>query len=146
MPLATSAGSNCSPFRGAELYLSLSPATYGATITKQWGLSSDVPLVGDFDGDGRAEIAVYRPSGGLWYVADPILNTIVINGQQWGLSSDVPNPHDYDGDNRADVAVYRPSTGVWYILSSSNGALISMQWGLSSDSPIEKNDDPGGWR
>jgi hypothetical protein len=36
----------------------------GPTIVKQWGTSGDVPLRGDFDGDGVTDLAIWRPSTG----------------------------------------------------------------------------------
>ena len=34
-----------------------------------FGLSSDVPVPADYDGDGSAEVSVFRPEFGGWYVA-----------------------------------------------------------------------------
>jgi hypothetical protein len=129
-----------------QWYLLMSTPTYGTSIIRQWGLAGDVPIVADFDGDGRAELAVYRPSNGTWYALDVILGAAIINGQQWGLSADTPNPHDFDGDGRADLAVYRNASGEWFVRASSSGGLIYVQWGLSSDLPVWKIDDPDGWR
>jgi hypothetical protein len=32
-----------------------------------FGLSGDIPAPGDFDGDGKTDISVFRPSTGIWY-------------------------------------------------------------------------------
>src|SRR5207248_3270004 len=44
--------------------------SYGspANLAVGWGLPGDVPVPGDYDGDGRADLAVYRPGTGAWYV------------------------------------------------------------------------------
>ena len=100
----------------------------------QFGLTSDVPLAMDYEGDGHANIGVYRASEGTWYIARP---TGVPNQNfyaiQFGLSSDRPVPADYDGDNHEDIAVFRPSNGIWYILRSSTGSVDYVQWGTSTD-------------
>jgi hypothetical protein len=67
---------------------------------------------------GKTDIAVYRPSTGMWF----ILNSASFTGriQQWGVLGDIPVAGDYDGDGKTDIAVYRPSTGVWFILNSAS--------------------------
>ncbi|KPA09095.1 signal peptide protein [Candidatus Magnetomorum sp. HK-1] len=75
----------------------------------QWGLPGDVPVTGDYDGDGKTELAVWRPMTGNWYI------TIYNKPIQYGLQGDIPVPADYDGDGKTDIAVWRPKEGNWYI-------------------------------
>lgn len=87
----------------------------------------------DFDGDGKADVTVFRPGTTDWHILQSSNGSI--KSQQWGLSTDSLVPADYDGDGKADVAVFRPSTGYWYILQSSDGAVLTVPWGANGDIP-----------
>jgi hypothetical protein len=116
----------------------LSSTNFTAIQANLWGLSTDVPVPGDYDGDRKADVAHFRPSDGLWWIllSGSGYNTYIVH--QFGVSTDVPMPGDYDGDLRTDIAVYRPSTGVWWILTSRSNftAHVAQQFGESSDVPI----------
>jgi hypothetical protein len=34
----------------------------------QWGLNGDRPVPADYDGDGSADLAVWRPATSIWYL------------------------------------------------------------------------------
>jgi glucose/arabinose dehydrogenase len=91
---------------------------------------------GDYDRDGRAEIGVYRPATGQWFLHG--LNPGLVT---WGAEGDVPVPGDYDGDGRTDVAVYRPSTGQWFVRGGNPGVVT---WGASGDVPVPADYDGDG--
>jgi hypothetical protein len=99
-----------------------------------WGISTDTPVPGDYDGDGITDPAVYRDGG--WYIYPSGGGAAYSVG--WGISTDIPVPGDYDGDGITDPAVYRD--GTWYIYPSGGGAPYSIQWGGDpSDIPVTLN-------
>jgi hypothetical protein len=95
----------------------------------------------DFDGDGRTDYSVYRPSEGKWYLRQSQGGW---NEISWGLAGDQITPGDYDGDGRTDVAVFRPTNGTWYVINSSTSTFTIQEWGLQSDIPVPGDYDGDG--
>ena len=111
-----------------------SSSNYSTYWTRQWGgQAGDIPITADFDGDGKADVMIYRPSSGVWYGLSSISNYASGPIIQWGLPTDVPVAADYNGDGRADFAIYCPSTGGWWILGVG-----AYTWGVPGDFPVLK--------
>jgi all-beta uncharacterized protein/FG-GAP repeat protein len=99
------------------------------------------PTTADFDGDGRTDRTVFRPSSGVWY-------TTRVNRPGtwtgWGTSTDIDVAGDYDGDAKTDIAVFRPSSGLWYIVQSSDHVVHIVSWGINTDIPMSGDVDGDG--
>lgn len=90
----------------------------------------------DFDGDGKTDISVFRPSDGRWWV---IQSQLGITALTWGVNGDIPIPGDYDGDGRADYGIFRtPSPGNpnFYIIQSNGFVISAFAWGEVGDKPV----------
>lgn len=106
-----------------------------------FGQSSDIPVSGNYIGSNAADLAVWRPSNGMWYVRE--VGNATITSQQFGQSGDIPVPGNYDGQGYMDYAVYRPVGGVWHILGSNSGYYYA-QWGVQTDIPVAADFDGDG--
>jgi hypothetical protein len=88
-----------------------------------FGTATDLPVVGDWDGDGRSQLGVFRQ--GRWYLDangnrewDAGLDTVC---DAFGAPTDLPVAGDMDGDGVSEIGVYRrtPAGGT---RSGRNGA------------------------
>ncbi|MFB3852748.1 MAG: FG-GAP repeat domain-containing protein [Vicinamibacterales bacterium] len=95
---------------------------------------------GDYDGDGRADAAVYRYANQTWYVSGTALGPIT---SRMGRLGDVPVAADYDGDSLRDFAVYRPA-GSWWLVSLSGGGRLEKVLGAAGDVPVPADYDGDG--
>ena len=96
----------------------------------------------DFDGDGKTDVSIFRPSTTTWWYQSSI--TGAQTPIRWGNATDLLAPADFDGDNKTDVAVFRPSNGTWYIFNSATLTATITQFGSNGDKPVPNDFDGDG--
>jgi hypothetical protein len=123
----------------------------GFGLTGNGTTTFDTPIPGDYDGDGKFDIAVYRfgqtPANN--YIVKQSSNDAVTFTQFGNFNTDYILPGDFDGDGKYEIAAARTGATsatpmVWWIRNSSNGQVRSQQFGLSSDLPTQGDYDGDG--
>jgi hypothetical protein len=137
------------PAPPGQLVWSIKRSSNGVVNTTQFGYDTDVPAPGDYDGDGKFDIAIQRPGVGhstqsvFWILrsSDNIAQSV-----SFGFGDDSVVPGDYDGDGKSDIAVVRDGVTssqniVWYIQQSTAG-FKAVSFGLTgSDKPAQGDYD-----
>ena len=89
-----------------------------ADLIVPFGEPDDLPVVGDWGGDGVDNIGVYRSAGatGVFYLdIDNDGGTADIVTPEYGDLGDIPIAGDWDGDGDDNIGVYRPGTGEFFM-------------------------------
>ncbi len=106
------------------------------------GLQGDIVVRGDWNGDGRTKIGIFRD--GTWYLD--------ANGNglwdgcgtdkciTWGNPGDIPVVGDWNGDGTSKIGIFRD--GTWYLDANGNGLWDGcgtdkcITWGNPGDKPV----------
>jgi hypothetical protein len=95
---------------------------------------NDQPVAGDWDGDGKDHIGVFRSTaaGGRFYMRMPSGRNSTL---PWGGAADAPAVGDYDGDDVAQIGVRAAGAGTWRLRSRSGATATVTSVGAGSDAP-----------
>lgn len=121
---------------GAEpvYFTRATPATFTIQRIKRsartivFGNRTDEPILGDWDGDGHANVGVRNPTTKTFTLQTPAGDVSVL----WGRTSDRPIAGDWDGDGTTDLGLRRPATSV-FLLRAADGTVTRVALGDSND-------------
>jgi CSLREA domain-containing protein len=95
----------------------------------------------DYDGDGKSDISIFRPSNGQWWLNR---STAGVLATTFGTGTDKIVPADFTGDGKTDVAIWRPSNGSWFVLRSEDSSFYAFPFGTNGDMPMPADYDADG--
>jgi len=110
------------------------------------GNFQDSAFSGDYDGDGKSDLIVWRPDDGYWHVVrsrtgfDFEQSDHIQHGKEW----DIIVPNDYDNDGRCDLVFWRPSEQTWYFLYAGSQNQNQIKFGEKNDIPLSADLDSDG--
>ena len=110
------------------------------------GIAGDIPITGDWTGDGHAKAGIYRPSNGLFILDTNGNGQFDADDYVYNLSvgmepGDVPVVGDWNGDGRAKVGLFRQ--GFFWILDYNGDGVFQQDMdktyafgGVAGDVPV----------
>ena len=105
-------------------------------------LTSPTACKFDFDEDAKADVSIFRPLQGEWWVSRSSNGS---NGAaQFGSSTDKIVPTDFTGDGKTDIAIFRPANGNWFVLRSEDSTYFAFPFGTNGDVPVPADFDNDG--
>ena len=115
-------------------------ANYNPIPTFWYGMQAgDIPVVGDWNGDGKTSVAIFR-NDSRWHISDTInpATTVVVT-QPWGQTEgDLPVAGDWDGDGKDSPGIFRKG-GYWLLSNALEHPVVvkEVRYGLEvGDVPV----------
>lgn len=121
------------------IYLKKENSTGFADAELVYGIPGDLPIAGDWDGDGVDTIGVYRD--GVFYLKNANETGYADMVFAFGVDGDLPVAGDWDGDGIDTIGVYRD--GLFLLRNTNDSGAPDMQFalGIPGDVPIAGNWD-----
>ena len=115
------------------------PAT-AATLT--YGIPGNLPVAGDWDGDGDQTPGVVNVRDGVfeWYLTNDLSSPRTAYRTVYGVTGNLPVVGDWDGDGRDSIGVVDTKEGRldWYLSNRVTGAVTAARfsYGIAGDLPV----------
>ena len=133
-------GSPLNPGNEAQWFLNNSNIANHTDVGPfNYGNAGDIPIVGDWDGDGTTTVGIFRPAGSpfnsgteaQWFLSNSnIADHTDVGPFNYGIAGDLPVVGDWDGNGTTTVGIFRPA-------ASQNG---QAQWFLSNSNVADNTD------
>ncbi len=105
-------------------------------ILDSFGRNEDLPVIGDFNGDGIIDRAHFRPREGKWYF-DYSFDGTVDKIDTFGMIGEIPVAADFNGDGKTERAMWNENSGKWRIDENMDGREeIIVTFGTKGDVPL----------
>lgn len=113
-----------------------------ADLAFGFGLPGDLPVTGDWNGNGVDDAGIFRPSAGQFQLRLPAGRTFITITLTFGQNGDLPVAGDWNGDGIDTVGVFTPSTGQWLLTNGPNTnnttppVNFTFAFGVNGDTPL----------
>ena len=116
------------------LYLKNRNESGFADMALNYGVPSDYPIVGDWDGNGTVTIGIYR--NGFFYLRNENTNGFADVVFPFGQPGDQPIAGDWNGDGIDTIGVYSPSIGKFLLRNSNSEGAADVSFNLGNAGDI----------
>ncbi|WIM92994.1 M23 family metallopeptidase [Actinoplanes oblitus] len=102
---------------GHSFHLLGANAAGNSTWAFTYGAVGDLPVTGDWDGNGKDSVGVFRPGtdSGTFHLSNDLTSGTSDYAFASGLPTDLPLAGDWNGDGKDSVGIYRPSDGTFHL-------------------------------
>ncbi|MCX9026388.1 MAG: hypothetical protein OIN85_09875 [Candidatus Methanoperedens sp.] len=121
-------------YRHGAFYLRNSNDAGNADSAFIYGIDGDIPLVGDWNGDGADTVGICRH--GSFYLRNSNDAGNANSAFIYGIDGDIPLVGDWNGDGTDTVGIYRHGSFYLKNNNSAGSADLSFVYGIDGDTPL----------
>ncbi len=101
-----------------------------------FGNPGDIPVSGDWNGDGIDTVGLRRPSDGFVYLRNTNTTGIADISYFFGDAGDLPVAGDWNNNGEDTFGLFRPSNATFYLKNTNSTGVADLSFGLGSSSSL----------